>query len=508
MINSLCILGGGTSGLVSALMLKKAWPTVDITVIESSKIGIIGVGEGSTEHWRRFMQHIGVDIPTLIRETGATYKIGIKFTDWQGDGKHYFHSLSEQFSQFSNENGVPYSWIKMIGDDVDPLDTSWKLSQNSMHVEPLHDNFAQYHFDTFKLNNFLHNLCNERGIKIIDAEIDDAVLDDQGYVTHLVASDNSIYSADFFVDCSGFKRVIGSKLGAKWIDCHQQLPMNSAIAFPTDYTEDIPAYTEATALSSGWVWRIPTQERYGNGYVFCDDFIDESAALNEVQQHYRDNLCIKQELQVGKRVKFSAGYVEKFWIKNCVMIGLSGIFVEPLEASSIGTTIQQSFLLLNSLFFYDRGDAVTANTYNKDMHEISTNIIDFIQLHYFTKRGDSAFWKWAKNEIKLTDFNAEHLEYFKNYSVHARCFQNDMKLFGQLNYLQVMHGLGLFNFEKIKNVYETHLKNYDPIIALNKLQGDEWESHMEKFKHRDALNIVKTRMLQPETIRNTNATKF
>ena len=113
------------------------------------------------------------------------------------------------------------------------------------------------------------------------------------------------HASDFFIDCSGFNRVISSKLGQKWIDCGHQLPMNSAIAFPTARTEDIPSYTEATALSSGWCWRIPTQDRYGNGYVFSDNFINEK------------HLGIK-DLEIGKRVKFNAGYVNECWTKNCV----------------------------------------------------------------------------------------------------------------------------------------------------------------------------------------------
>lgn len=508
MINSLCILGGGTSGLVSALMLKRAWPGVDISIVESSKFGIIGVGEGSTEHWRKFINHIGIDVPTLIRETGATFKVGIKFTNWQGDGKHYFHSLSEQHGQFSPENGLPYTWVKMISDNVDPLQTAWKLSQDSLHVEPLHDILAQYHFDTFKLNEFLHTVCCDRGIQIIDTEIDDVILDEQGYVKHLVDKDSDIHAADFFIDCSGFRRVIGSKLDAKWVDCSKQLPMNSAIAFPTGYTEDIPSYTESTALSSGWVWRIPTQERYGNGYVFCDEFINETAAFDEVQDHYANTLGIKEELQVGRRVKFSAGYVEKFWIKNCVMIGLSGIFVEPLEASSIGTTIQQTFLMLPALFSYERGDEKTANTYNGDMREVSTNIIDFIQLHYFTQRDDSEFWRWAKNEISMTDFNREYLEYFKNHSVNSRCFKNDMKLFGQLNYMQVMHGLGLFNSEKIKTMYDAQMSKYNDIINTNFSNDADWEKTLQKFTHRQALDIIKGRNLQPTSIGDIHGIKF
>lgn len=492
MINSLCILGGGTSGLVAALMLKKGYPELEITMIESSNVGIVGVGEGSTEHWKKFIQQIGVSVPDLVRETGATYKIGIKFTNWQGDGTHYFHSLSEQYGTHSRFNGLPFTWLQIAAENWDPLDTAWKLSQSSHHIEPLHDILSQYHFDTFKLNTYLHRLCKERGITIIDTDITDVVLDEQGYVKELIDVNFNKYVHEFYIDCSGFKRVIGSKLGAKWIGCGDQLPMNSAIAFPTGYTEDIPSYTESTALSSGWAWRIPTQERYGNGYVFCDQFINETQAYDEVLEHYK-KLGIADTIEVGRRFKFEAGYVDKFWIKNCVMIGLSGIFVEPLEASSIGTTIQQCFTLLPSLFFYNKGEEFTANKYNKQMNIVSKNIVDFIQLHYFTKREDTEFWKWCKKEMVPTDFNREYLDYFKDNFPNVFYFNDPMILFSHLNYAQVMHGLGMFNDKKINEAYQKHMSVYSNDTAIIMKEVDEQLKSVETFSHRQALERLKER---------------
>jgi len=494
MINSVCILGGGTSGLVAALTLRQAWPDLKITMIESSTYGIIGVGEGSTEHWKQFIKHIGVSVPDLVRETGATFKMGIKFTNWHGDGTHYFHSLSEQFGDLSPNNGIPYTFAKLIRDGVDPLETSWSLSREGRHVEPLHDIMSQYHFDTFKLNDFLHRKCRERNITIIDTEIEDVIIDEQGYVKSLVDKTKTVHEYEFYIDCSGFRRVIGSKLGAKWVDYSAQLPMNSAIAFPTGYTEDIPSYTESTALSSGWVWRIPTQERYGNGYVFCDQFVNETQAFDEVQQHYANNLGIKEPLEIGRKVKFSAGRVEKFWIKNCVMVGLSSVFVEPLEASSIGTTIQQMFMLLPALFFYERGDTLTADKYNKDIRGIAENIVDFIQLHYFTQRNDTEFWRWCHNEIKLTDFNATYLEYFKKNFVHNHLFNAPMLMFTQLNFIQVMHGLRLFDQERIKQKYDSHLSSrYDDIVNRNMIDNVRYTNSVASFPHRQALEMIKER---------------
>lgn len=493
MINSICILGGGTSGLIAALILRKAWPELKITIIESSKIGIIGVGEGSTEHWRRFMTHADIDIFSLVKETGATFKIGIKFTDWNGDGKSYFHSLSEQYGVASNVHGLPFTWLQMIGEDWNPLDTMWEKAADSMHLEPLHEILAQYHFDTNKLNTYLHKICKARKITVIDTEIKGVILDHQGYVKELIDVTDIKHTYEFYIDCSGFQRVIGSKLKAKWIDCSQQLPMNSAIAFPTDYTESIPSYTQATALSSGWVWRIPTQDRYGNGYVFCDSFINDTQAYDEVSHHYKNNLGIMNSLSIGKKIKFTAGYVENYWIKNCVMIGLSGIFVEPLEASSIGTTIQQVMILCPDLFFYEKGEELTAERYNKQMKSISENIVDFIQLHYFTKRNDSEFWQWCKNAIVPTAFNAKYLEYFKKGYPNKNLFNEPMALFSYLNFGQVMHGLDMFDNSHIKKKFEAHMAAHS-VDTKNMVALTKAENLTSKFyTHRESLEIIKQR---------------
>lgn len=497
MINSLCIVGGGTSGMVSALMMRKAWPTLKITVIESTQIGIIGVGEGSTEHWAKFIKHVDISVFDLMRETGATFKVGIKFTNWHGDGSYYFHSLVEDYCQHSERCGLPHTWYKMVGENWPPLKTLGRSGQESRHFEPLDSNISQYHFDTVKLNAFLHKTCSERNIEIIDREIQDVILDNNGYVDYLVDTEQQQHNYDFYIDCSGFRKIIASRLGSTWIDKTNELPMNSALAFPTAYQEDIPSYTEATALSSGWCWRIPTQERFGNGYVFCDNFIDDTRAFDEVSQHYK-KIGIADNIKIGKKIKFGAGYLDKFWNKNCVAIGLSGIFVEPLEASSIGTTIQQCFMLAPSLAAFDREETLTEKRYNSMMTGVAENIIDFIQLHYFTQRSNTKFWRWCQNEIKVTDFNKEYLEYFKKNLTNVFLFNEHFILFKHLNFMQVMHGLNMFDSTGIKDIYENHLKGFDESTQKIMKMNDNHESIAQSFGHRESIEMLKQRYTNVE----------
>jgi tryptophan halogenase len=485
MIKSLIVLGGGTSGLISALILKSRYNSLDIKVIKSSEIGIIGVGEGSTEHWTTFMKICGISVNELIKETDATFKTGIKFVNWNGDNDYYFHSLHSSFGHEA-PTGFPFIYTKMIADGLDHHSLIPKNIHTSTHTEHYETSVNQFHFNTFKLNEYLLKMCSLKSIDIIDAKIEDIIVDETGHVSQLIDEHGQKYFADFFIDCSGFKRVISSKLGAKWIDCRRYLPMNAAIAFPTERLEDIPSNTASTAMSAGWMWRIPTQGRFGNGYVYNDDFLTETEAIDEAQSVF------EKPIEIAKKIKFSAGYVDKFWIKNCVALGLAGSFVEPLEASSIGTSIQQSISLANHLIFWEHGDTATADQYNIEFENVCKNIIDFVQLHYFTKRQDSDFWKSCA-ELTKTDFNLETLEIFKKTMPNHVFFTKPFLMFRDQNWLMVMHGLKMFDQNKIKSFFD--FQNEDIKFAANDAIENfkKWEKDQQFVSHRQALEIIMNR---------------
>lgn len=437
------ILGAGTAGLISALVLKKTYPLYDINVIESSTIGIIGVGEGSTEHWKSFIDYCDINVHQLIRETDAALKKGIKFENWNGDGLSYFHSISDPFYTEFSQGHLPNSRVfarSLVSNNVKTEDVllETNLVQHYGGIQTTN----QYHFNTFKLNEFLHKICSERGISFTNTTITDVNVNEFGDVVSLV-SDSGVYEADFFVDSSGMKRVISSKLGAKWVSYKKYLPMNHALAFPTEDVSDLKPYTLSRALSSGWNWRISTQGRYGNGYVFCDDFIDSDKAHAEIQSVY------SEEVKVAKDIKFEAGRVDKFWINNCLSIGLSASFVEPLEASSIGNSILQAFGLVNMLDHW-MIDRKISETYNKKFTSCFDNIVDFVQLHYMTKRIDTEFWRAIPTMMEMTDFNKEYLHVFAKTLPTQSVFLGEYNMFNASNYTQVMQGLGLLDANYIK----------------------------------------------------------
>ena len=447
-MKNIIVLGGGTAGLISAITIKQTFPNYSVKVIESDSVGIIGVGEGSTEHWRRWSEYCKIDIRELVRETDGALKKGIKFENWNGDGKSYFHALSHPFYPY-NQAVNSNAFIKTL--IIDNIKTEDVLLDTSL-VDYGGGLFTvnQYHFNTFKLNTYLHKLCDERKIDVINSTIKEVVLTETGDVDYIIAEDDVKYYADLFIDSSGFKRVLATKVGAKWISYKKYLPMNHALAFPTNDITDLKPYTLSRALSSGWNWRISTQGRYGNGYVFDDNFIDVTKAHDEVQSFYTE------EVKVAKDIKFEAGRVDKLWINNCISIGLSASFVEPLEASSIGNSILQSFGLCDMLeeWFIDRS---IAEDYNVKFVACFDNIVDFVQLHYMTKRNDTEFWKTLSERMTKTDFIEHNLELFKKCLPQTYKFSGMYNMFTAPNWAQVMAGLELFDKDFLRDrLLETH----------------------------------------------------
>ena len=324
MINNVIVVGGGNAGYISALILKSTHPSFNITVIESEKIGTVGVGESSTEHFAGFCTSCGIDKMELILRAKATFKHGVYFSNWSDED--YLHNINTNTTQALVGNNFPYMQkvvaynrpnyeMNHYGGWINKVSLSYF---NNLDNSPTN----QFHFDTKALNDFLNEKCIERGIKIIDDKLQGAIVHpESGDIVSLNGEKNK-YEADFFIDCSGFSRILLEKtLGVKWKSYSEYLPLNSAVSFATDEMEEYNIYTKSTARDYGWSWQIPTQGRTGNGYVFCDRFIDENQAHREMEEAYG------QEITINKTFKFDPGRLEKAWHKNCYAVGLSQSFV-------------------------------------------------------------------------------------------------------------------------------------------------------------------------------------
>lgn len=391
------IAGGGTAGWIAALYLKKYFPENSITVIESSEIGILGAGEGTTPHFVTFLRDVGIDENDFINNTKATFKTGIKFTNWHGDNGYYFHPFLDNNTGDSQYNEELFS-VGQISENKTLNDiclSNLCSEQNKVKFYLENDTFKfvgyyALHFDARLTAQYLKKVSVDRGITHIDSKIVSSIHNKDDFsVTGLILEDGRSVDCDFVFDCTGFSRkFIGEIFKEEWIDYKDNLPVNRALPFFIENkTNVVPPYTEAIAMKYGWIWKIPVQGRYGCGYVFDSSYVSDEEIKKEIVELFG-------EIDIPRSFSFKAGFYKNIWVKNCISLGLSSGFIEPLEATSIWTTIRALTIL-----FEDYSKTIgTKNkteieTFNKRMREFNEEIKDFIQLHYITKRSDSIFWK-------------------------------------------------------------------------------------------------------------------
>jgi tryptophan halogenase len=479
-VNSVLVVGGGTAGLISAIILKKKLD-IKIDIVHSKDIGIIGVGEGSTEHWKEFMDYAGIDQYELIRETDATYKSGIMFEGW--NDQKYLHSVATPLDSKTAQYHHVYS--NLISNNIKPISPKsfWDSKIDKIFLnQPKGFPANQFHFNTHKLNEFLIKIAKSIGINIIEDEVLDLTLDNDGYIDFILGK-KTRYKYDFYIDSTGFKRFLISKLGGKWESYKKYLKMKSAIVFQTEDEDNYNFWTLAKAMDYGWMFRIPVWGRYGNGYIYDSDYITEDQATQEVEKLFQS------PLEIRKKFKFDPGALSECWIKNCCAIGVSANFVEPLEASSIGTSIQQSFLLMHRISQYD--EKVIKN-YNKSISDIMKNIRDFICLHYMTKKDNTDFWRDLKN-VEIPDSLLSNLEVWKDRLPINEDFNNlsDYILFRDTNFIMVMEGLELFNRSSIRREYQSlhpYIKNEaEQIVSMHR----DFDSNLNTITHKDFLTLVR-----------------
>jgi tryptophan halogenase len=494
MIKNLTIVGGGTAGLISALILKKRFPNLNITIIKSDKIGIVGVGEGSTEHWLEFMNYCGISFKELIKECDATIKMGVMFENWTP--KKYYHSviglhnIKLKFAQYLS--GYGYS----ISKNIEQLQTADQhYINNTVFKDDLEKNIsssAQFHFNTFKLNEFLIKKCIENNIVIISDEIKNVYLNTKGEIQK-IKGEKKYYISDFYIDCTGFKRLLITKMGAKWNSYKKYLKMNEAIAFQTKDTENYNTYTLAKAMNYGWMWRIPVYGRWGNGYIFNNEYINSEQAKTEVEK------LLKIKIEIGKNIKFDPGSLENVWIKNCLAIGLSANFVEPLEATSIGTSINQIFLFMHYLSNYNERDI---QQYNFKVNSIMNNIRDFIFLHYMVKKNNSQFWKDIKN-LDIPESLKINLDKWKHrLPIREDFMDTNYFLFYESNFTSVLYGMNMFNINSIKKEYENYSIDMKNFIKQSIKENSDFYTTKECISHKQYLNYIRGDYNEQNKIQN------
>lgn len=473
------IVGGGTAGWAAALIISKRLLNVhDITVIESSKIGVIGVGESTTGLFTNMITNqlwdLGCDHDDVIIETGATLKYGIKHKGWTNDiDKFYFgpidgsvhtKAVPDPFFAFTRayfpEDDLPKCSLFgnhfLDGYTDFNKDGTWANTAHAMHV------------DAHLIGQYFKKICIKNNVKHIDTVVCDVHIRENGLIKSVQCVDGSIVEGDFFIDCSGFNRVLMNKLDAKWCSFQKNLPVNTGMPFQLKYSEnETPEpYTTAWAQSAGWMWQIPLLERKGCGYVFCDAFTTPDKAKEEIEMR------LGREIEPIKIIKFDTGRQESSWIKNCLAIGLSSAFLEPLEATSIHTTIAQITWFAFEFCKPTLDDTINPHSiemYNKRTRRIFDDTKDFLVAHYMGGRTDSEFWKYIDTGVTQTEYVENLIGMCKSRMPSINDFPEYYGSAGWPLYSHVLAGIG-------KLSKKVCVKTLDDNLPTGHLQNQAYEA--------------------------------
>ena len=460
-MNNIVVVGGGASGWLTALYLKAVYQDKNITVIESSEIGILGAGEGATPHLISLLEFLNIPVYELILKCDATIKNGIKFTNWNDDGKHFYHSfIPKDNIGFDivkiNDKVLPiYSSVLSalyLEDSLEPVDFGAKISEDSKvpffkNKDGQYEVLSNYsiHFNAVKFAGMLKEIAVSRGIHLVDGIVDNIVVDNNNNIKSLVLSNKKIVDVDFVFDNSGFHRVIiGKHFNAKWKSHSEYLPVDSAIPFFISQDKEIPPYTEAIAMRYGWMWKIPLQSRYGCGYVYDSSLISEKEAVKEIEEYLGFEPEYPRKEKGG--FKFNAGYYETPWVNNCIAIGLASGFIEPLEATSIWVSIMSLERILSSSETLESYNQKNIDDFNSYFKSINDQVVDFIYFHYMSKRSDTDFWKKFKY-----DNAPENLKSLLNTWEYRLPRFDDFfgKIWILFNWISVAAGIKKINKEKV-----------------------------------------------------------
>ena len=445
-LNRIVIAGGGTAGWMTAAALSNVLrkDLTRIELVESEDIGTVGVGEATIPAIHDFNRKVGLDERKLMRETQATFKLGIEFVNWGKIGDRYIHP----FGSFGSDlNGVAFHhyWLdQKTQGDTTPLN-QYCLA----HVAAKAGRFAHpqadprsvlstysyaYHFDATLYARYLRELAEKNGVVRTEGRIVNVVTT-EGQIESLRLADGRTIAGDLFIDCSGFRALlIGDALGVAYEDWRRWLPCDRAIAIPSENPDRLDPYTRATAHAAGWQWRIPLQHRTGNGHVYSSEHISDDEARSVLVSNLEGERSGDPRL-----LRFVAGKRQRMWAGNCVAIGLSGGFLEPLESTSI-YLIQAAILKLIERF-PDAGFAEADRAdFNAQMSQHFEQIRDFIILHYkATSRDDSDFWNYCRT-MAVPDSLEYRLRVFEEagHVVFGR-----RELFIEPNWIAVLLGQGI-----------------------------------------------------------------
>jgi hypothetical protein len=433
-VQSVTIVGGGTAGWLTALMLHKrlnrqqSLSRIQITVVESPTIPIIGVGEGTLPGLVREFKYLGLDEFEFLRRCNASFKLGVRFANWNLDRGGQPYSFVHPFT-YAGENiagSDPLDYFLACGadpnrnpndsiDSLDPISEAIRLNRAPRAVtgEPWSGVFRYaYHIDATLLVEYLREEAVRRGVRHVFDDVEDATVGENDFISHLQLLRNGTMPVELVIDCTGFRSLIISKFMNEPFETYSnQLLCDRAIPMQLPYQnqETIESCTTATALSAGWAWRIPLYTRIGTGYVYSSAFRTDEDAFLELCQHVGADPD-KVETRV---IQMRVGRLRRSWVGNCIAVGLSGAFIEPLEATAIQSIVTLAYQISQHLP-NNKINSVLRSRFNNRINAFYDDIRDFIIMHYFLANRSGPFWQVARERSVLTSALEQNLEVWKH----------------------------------------------------------------------------------------------
>jgi flavin-dependent dehydrogenase len=489
--NNITIVGGGSAGWMTAATLIHQFPNKTITLIESPNVPTVGVGESTIRGIRNWTNLLGINDEEFIKFTDASYKLSIRFTDfYKKDSGSFHYPFAQPYVQENMAAKNDWYFKKVlypdtpVSDYADCLFPNMALvNQNKITTKPILPGFeltrdSAYHFDATKFGLWLRdNYAMPRGVRHIQAEVKDIILNDDGIESLVLDNGNSV-TADLFIDCTGFKSILlGGALKEPFNSYEDMLPNNSAWATRVVYRDkrrQLEPWTDCTAIGNGWVWNIPLWSRIGTGYVYSDKFVSDADALEEFKEHLKSKGNKNVDELEFKNIKMRVGIHRRLWVKNVCAIGLSAGFIEPLESSGLFTVHEFLLMLVRSL----QRDRV--NQWDKDVFSAACvrqfrEFSEFVAMHYaLSHRDDTPYWRAVSNKeysadmidqkapfhLGFTFFGLNKMRDFEFDNGGLHCIATGMNWF-PTDLLSMQLGSNSFDVNQMRRSLDPHIRQMD-----------------------------------------------
>lgn len=449
------IVGGGTAGWMAANLLAHKWGAekASVTLVESPDIGIIGVGEGSTPTLKRFFDILDITDREWMPACNATYKVNIQFEGWSPNSgvASYSHPFISQVDTFTQRAFMVNCRTRRLGLDTHTAPEDFLLNgvlaqQNKGPVTPENFPFRMeygYHFDSGLLGQFLAQHAQKNNVTHIQGKVAQVASHPNGDIASLMLDDDRVIEGDFFIDCTGFRSLLMREtLKVKFQDFKRNLFNDSAVVLPTEMGDTVPVETKSTALSAGWCWKIPLTNRFGNGYVYSADHISHEQAERE----FREHLGITDDNVECRRLSMNVGQLEKHWANNCLAIGLSQGFIEPLEATALHL-VQVAIELFMIKYEEGKFSHQYRDEFNQKISHRFERVRDYIVAHYkLNTRNDSEYWRANRDNQYLSNSLLHILDvWFKRGDLAAEIERQDLEShFNAVSWHCLLSGYGAY----------------------------------------------------------------